>query len=100
MSTDLDPDIQSRIALNGDGDLDFVPDAPPRRGRRLALIAGAAVLLLILGAGTARLLAAPPTLNTVPVVRGDIRSTVETNGRLEALPSAQVAFKTSGRLVR
>ncbi len=100
MSTELDPNIRpAPFSLDGDGDLDLPPEAP-HRGRRLALIAGAVVLLLILGVGGASLLAARPALNTVLVVRGDIRSTVETNGRLEALTSAQVAFKSSARLVR
>ena len=72
-----------------------MPEAPRRRGRRLALIAGAVLLLLILGVGGASLLTARPALNTAAVVRGDIRSTVETNGAPGGADLRAVAFKTA-----
>src|SRR5205085_2615226 len=39
-------------------------------------------------------------LQTYTIQRGEIRSTVETNGKLEALTTADLAFKSGGRLTR
>src|SRR5690242_16838051 len=77
----------------------MLPEVPRRRGRRLLLIG--VVLLLLVGAGAvaANLLLAKPALQTYTVQRGEIRSTVETNGKLEALTTADLAFKNGGRLV-
>jgi HlyD family secretion protein len=74
------------------------PGVPRRRGRRLAAIVVGALVLVAGAVGVSQALAARPTLRTATVTRGDIHSTVDTNGRLEALTTARLGFKTGGRL--
>ena len=84
-----------------DGDMgDIQPEPRPRWGRRVLLGVGGLLLLGAAAFGVSQTLAAKPTLRTATVQRGEIRSTVETNGRLEALTTAGLGFKAGGRLTR
>ncbi|MGI8588051.1 MAG: efflux RND transporter periplasmic adaptor subunit [Chloroflexia bacterium] len=77
--------------------------AAERRSSRLRPVLIVALILLLLGGAAwaaSGLLNTAPATATVSVARGDILSTVETNGKLEALTTAHLSFKNPGRLTR